>query len=93
VTGPYREDEAVAEIQAQQAHLAFLPSIWPETWSYTLGEAWEAGLDAAVFDIGAPAERVRRSGRGCVLPLGLPIESVNHALLALASRKRHECGP
>jgi hypothetical protein len=38
-------------------------------------------LDAVVFDIGTPAERVRRTGRGWVLPLGLPPGRVNDALL------------
>jgi GT2 family glycosyltransferase/glycosyltransferase involved in cell wall biosynthesis len=90
VTGPYEEAEAAAEIRAQQAHLGFLPSLAPETWCFTLGEAWQAGLDVAVFDIGATAERVRRTGRGWVLPLGLPISAVNDALLAVRSRPRHE---
>ena len=31
VTGPYQPEEAVALIHAQNAALAFLPSIWPET--------------------------------------------------------------
>ncbi len=90
VTGPYEEAAAVAEIRAQRAHLGFLPSVTPETWCYALGEAWQAGLDVAVFDIGAAAERVRRTGRGWVLPLGLPIHAINNALLARRPRADHE---
>jgi glycosyltransferase involved in cell wall biosynthesis len=90
VTGPYEEAAVVDEIRAQRAHLGFLPSVWPETWCYALGEAWQAGLDVAVFDIGAIAERVRRTGRGWVLPLGLPIHAVNNALLAVRPRADHE---
>ena len=90
VTGPYEEAAAVEEIRAQQAQLGFLPSMAPETWCFTLGEAWQAGLDVAVFDLGAPAERVRRTGRGWVLPLGLPIQAINNALLAAGARARHE---
>ncbi len=81
VTGPYREADVVAEIHAQRPDVAFLPSIWPETWSYTLGHAWRAGLYVAAFDIGAPAERIRRSGRGFLLPLGLPPTAINNVLL------------
>ena len=44
-----------------QPDLAFLPSIWPETWCFTLSEAWAAGLYAVVFDLGAQAERMRAS--------------------------------
>jgi glycosyltransferase involved in cell wall biosynthesis len=81
VTGEYAEAEAEALVRAQGADLAFLPSLWPETWSYTLSLAWRAGLPAAVFDLGTPAARVRATGRGWVLPLGLPTASINNALL------------
>jgi glycosyltransferase involved in cell wall biosynthesis len=90
VTGPYEEAAVVYEIRAQRTHLGFLPSVWPETWCYALGEAWQAGLDVVVFDIGATSERVRRTGRGWVLPLGLPIHAVNNALLAVRPRADHE---
>ena len=82
VTGEYREAEATSLIEAQCAHLAWLPSIWPETWCFALSEAWRAGLDVVAFDIGAPAERIRRSGRGILLPLGLPPAALNQAFLA-----------
>jgi GT2 family glycosyltransferase len=84
VTGEFAAAEADALIRAQGADLALLPSIWPETWCYALSDAWAAGLWAAVFDIGTPASRVRGSGRGWVLPLGLPAARVNDALLGLA---------
>ncbi len=77
VTGRYAEAEGVALVRAQGADLALLPSVWPETWCFTLGLAWQAGLRAAVFDIGTPAERVRRTGWGHVLPLGMPPGALN----------------
>ncbi len=83
VTGEYREDDAVALVRAQEADVALLPSIWPETWCFTLGLAWRAGLPVAAFDLGAPAERIRRTGRGTVLPLGLPIPQLAMQLLRL----------
>ena len=86
VTGEYREEDAVALIRAQEADLALLPSVWPETWCFTLGLAWRAGLAVAAFDLGAPAERLRRTGRGAVLPLGLPIPELNTVLLRLCHR-------
>ena len=84
VTGPYRPEEAVALIRAQGATLALLPSIWPETWCLGLTELWRAGLRVAAFDIGAPAERIRRTGRGFLLPLGLSPRAINDALLNAA---------
>ena len=82
VTGEYGPGEAAGLIAAQSCALGFVPSITPETWCLTLGEIWRAGLRAASFDIGAPAERIRRTGRGIVLPLGLPPNAINNALLA-----------
>ena len=61
-----------------------LPSIFPETWCLSLAEAWRAGLRVVAFDIGAQAERIRRTGRGILLPLGLPARAINNALLAAA---------
>ncbi len=92
ITGQYVEDEAVALIRAQAADIALLPSVWPETWCFTLGQAWRAGLRAAVFDLGAPAERVRRTGYGDVLPLGLPAASLNNWLLRGPAAPRREAG-
>jgi GT2 family glycosyltransferase/glycosyltransferase involved in cell wall biosynthesis len=86
VTGEFARAEATDLIRAQMAGLAFLPSIWPETWCYALTDVWDAGLSAVVFDIGTPAARVRQTGRGWVLPLGLPPDQVNDALLALYSQ-------
>ena len=86
----YQPDEAVELIRAQDATLALLPSIFPETWCFSLGEAWRAGLRVAAFDIGAPAERIRRTGRGVVLPLGLRPEAINDALIATSGLSRRE---
>jgi glycosyltransferase involved in cell wall biosynthesis len=93
VTGPYPEDAAVAQIRLQSAHLAWLPSIWPETWCYALGEALRAGLAVVAFDLGAQAERLRATGRGRLLPLGLPAKAINNALLALRIHAGDECAP
>ena len=65
-----------------------LPSIFPETWCLSLAEAWRAGLRVVAFDIGAQAERIRRTGRGFLLPLGLPARlSTMHCL------RRPACSP
>lgn len=84
VTGGFRPAEAVPMIRAQDAALAWLPSVWPETWCFTLSEAWRAGLPVVAFDLGAQAERIRHTGRGVLLPLGLPTAAINSALLAAA---------
>ena len=91
VTGAYEEKDVAAVIRQQDLHLAWLPSVWPETWCYALGQALQAGLGAVAFDIGAQAERIRGTGRGWLLPLGLSIASINNALLALRTIAGDEC--
>lgn len=82
VTGQYAEDEAEALLRAQAGALAFIPSTCPETWCFALSLAWQAGLAACAFDLGAQAGRIRASGRGFLLPLGLPPQRINASLLA-----------
>lgn len=82
ITYRFAPEEAVAEIAAQAADFAFIPSIWPETWCFALSDAWAAGLRAAVFDIGTQAERVRETGHGWVLPLALGAAGINNALIS-----------
>jgi GT2 family glycosyltransferase/glycosyltransferase involved in cell wall biosynthesis len=89
VTGEYQPAEAVPMIQAQDAAVAWLPSVWPETWCFTLSEAWCAGLPVVAFDLGAQAERIRHTGGGVLLPLGLPPVSINSALLAASGLSDH----
>ena len=81
ITGPYPPEAAEKVIAKLHADLAFIPSIWPETWCFTLSEAWRAGLYTIAFDLGAQTERIRASGRGALLPLGLPAARVNDMLL------------
>jgi len=72
VTGNY-DRERLAEIVEQSGVSVFLvPSIWPETFSYVTEELIQLGVPVAVFDLGAPAERVRHYSRGRVLTLSEP---------------------
>ena len=82
VTGEFKENEAVPLLRAQAGDIGLMPSICPETWSFSLTELWRAGLDVAAFDIGAQAARIRRRGRGLILPLGLHATRINDVLLA-----------
>lgn len=67
VTGPYRREDLATIIEHQGVNLCFLPSIWPETFSYVTEELIRLGVPIAVFDIGAPPERVREYRYGLVL--------------------------
>lgn len=76
ITGRYSEQEVTRLIRAQVPDFGFLPSIWPETWSYTLSQMWNANLPVVAFDIGAPAERIRATGGGLVVPVNISLEKL-----------------
>ncbi len=68
-TGRYRDDsEAAKLVAALEPNCILLPSIWPETFCYTLSLAYRLRVPPVVFDLGAQAERVKRAGFGFVLP-------------------------
>lgn len=68
VTGPYRAGELPDVLRREGVGACLLPSIWHETFSYVTSEIMATGLPLAVFDLGAPAERVRAYGRGGIIP-------------------------
>ena len=56
-----------ALLRREPVSLALLPSIVHETFSYVTAELMHFGVPLAVFDIGAPAERVRDYPRGRII--------------------------
>lgn len=73
-TGPYRHGDLAGVIQKSKASLMLVPSIWPETFSYVTEELIQLGLPVACFDMGAPAERIRKYRKGCILPSQHPAD-------------------
>jgi glycosyltransferase involved in cell wall biosynthesis len=65
--GPFDSREIGALLDHYRVRLVAYPSVGPETFSYTLSEAWAAGLPALVPPIGALAERVAATGAGWVM--------------------------
>lgn len=47
--------------------MVLIPSICPETYSYTTSEAIYSGYPCISFDIGAPAERIKKHNAGFVI--------------------------
>lgn len=47
-----------------------IPSIWPETYCYTLHEALETRLPVLAFDIGAQGDAVCAAANGIPVPFG-----------------------
>jgi glycosyltransferase involved in cell wall biosynthesis len=88
IAGRYTESEVPHLLRREQPDIAFLPSVWPETWCYALDHALLAGLPVVAFDLGAIAERLRAVGSGVLLPLDMSAAQINDRLLELAARQR-----
>ena len=67
-TGPYDASSLVDRVEASGANVFLFPSIWPETFSYVIGELMQLDVPIVCFDMGAPAERLRRYPRGKLIP-------------------------
>jgi len=93
VTGRYSEAEVGHLLKREQPDLAWLPSVWPETWCYTLDYALGASLPVVAFDLGAIAERVRDAGAGVLLPLGLAAWQINDRFLDLVDTAHNHVTP
>ncbi len=65
--GPYASDALASLLKHYQVRLIAYPSVGPETFSFTLSEAWAAGLPAVVPPIGALLDRVSATGAGWIL--------------------------
>ena len=71
VTGPYQSECEVTEhLSKYQVSAILIPSVCPETYSFTTSIALRTGLPIFVFDLGAPSERLKNLGLSdYVIPL------------------------
>jgi len=67
ITGKYNRDDLHQIIDKNKIDIFLIPSIWPETFSYTTQEIIMLNLPLIVFNIGAPAERVLEYEKGHIL--------------------------
>jgi glycosyltransferase involved in cell wall biosynthesis len=67
VHGRYRGEEITALLDHYRIAVVLFPTVWPETFSYTLGETWLAGRPALVPPAGALQERVIATGAGWIM--------------------------
>lgn len=89
ITGAYQSNDDVFEtLERVGAHVALFPALWPETYSYTLSVALNAGLFPISFDIGAIAERLKTLKTGLLLPIADMDRPavVNDALVSLMKK-------
>ncbi len=65
--GPYDAQDVVALAQHYGVTHWLVPSIWPETFSYTVHECLATGLPTMAFAIGAQGDAVRAATNGRVI--------------------------
>jgi hypothetical protein len=83
VHGPYVDAELPGLIAAYGVEVALFPNRLPESFSYTLSEAWAAGIPVIVPEDGALAERVSRHDGGWILPAGFTAQDAAQLLQRL----------
>ena len=88
IEGAYIDAELGGRVAALAPDLLWFSALWPETYSYTLSAAFDAGVLPVAFDFGAIAERIRRTGFGHLLPIDLMFDADRtlDALLAIDPR-------
>jgi len=81
ISGAYVREDLSRLIEQSGAGIALFLSPWPETYSFTLSEAWRGGLYPVAFDLGAIAERIRQAQVGRLIPLTTDPRVINGTLL------------
>ena len=67
ITGRYERDNLPQIVKDEAIDMFIIPSICPETFSYTTQEIMMMEIPLMVFDIGAPAERVKKYAKGHII--------------------------
>ena len=71
ISGPYLNADVDERLEHAEPDLIWIPSLWPETYCYTLSIALRSGRPVAAFDLGAQRSRLLRVDRGHLMPLAL----------------------
>lgn len=89
VTGRYQRDRIPDLAEEYAIECFFIPSVWPETFSYTTSEIILMDMPIAIFDIGAPVERVSVYDKGIILgPPNMPVNELISKLSEFVKRNR-----
>lgn len=75
VHGDYDVIDIPSLVERYKITTWFIPSVWPETFSYVTHEALATGLPVVCFDLGAQAEAADLAPNGRTIPYELSITS------------------
>lgn len=81
--GEYRRSEATSLIETHQIDLNMLLSIWPETYSFTLTEAFLSGIPVISTNLGAQGQRVGSAGAGWTVEMTSAIDEIEQIIQSI----------
>lgn len=90
-TGSYTRDMLPKLAFEYDVDIFLVSSICPETFSYTAEEIMTMNFPVMCFDLGAPAERIRKYEKGYILPTMEPKDIVSTAQNWYATRQYINC--
>lgn len=89
-TGPYSESELAGLVAAARPHVVWFPALWPETFSYTLSTALDAGVPIVAPRLGAFPERLESYAWRYLFDLDMTPEEHAHLLAGVRDRVARE---
>jgi glycosyltransferase involved in cell wall biosynthesis len=93
ITGPYEKRSAPALLQSLDLDFVLIPSIWPETYSFTVSEAWRSGLPVMTIFEGGHSDRVMEAQGFGYSPLrSLQPDDLVAAIFAFAAELEKRVG-
>lgn len=78
-TGRYNREDIPKYVEEFKIDVFFIPSIWPETFSYTVSEIISMNIPLVSFDLGAQGDKAKNYKYGKTIPLDSSIEKVFEA--------------
>jgi glycosyltransferase involved in cell wall biosynthesis len=73
-------------VRSNKIDLVILPALWPETFSFTLSEAWRLGIPVLGSNLGAIHERITKTGGGWTVDTS-DIKAVTSKILSIINSK------
>ena len=81
ILGSYKRKNLPEILLKNNIDIVFIPSIWPETFSYTTAEAISLNYPVACFDIGGQADQVRNYKKGIILKSPRDITDIYNSII------------
>ena len=93
VHGRYSETDLLALLDSLKPHLVWFPGSCPETWSYTLSAALQAGLPVVAPALGAFPERLAGREWSWLVAVDRPLDDINRHFLHVRDAFLTGCAP